>query len=78
MRRSNQLSYEATDVWNWSIVGVYVTVMSESTFRFSVVHNIVVSKIFTKIRLNFLCALQWLFHASRANLNYESTLLKDR
>ena len=31
VRRSNQLSYEATDVGSWSYVGTYVPVMNEST-----------------------------------------------
>ena len=31
MRRSNQLSYEATDVGNWSFVGSNVLVRNESS-----------------------------------------------
>ena len=31
VRRSNQLSYEATDVGSWSFVGSNVPVMIEST-----------------------------------------------
>ena len=31
VRRSNKLSYKATDFGSWSFVGSYVTVMKEST-----------------------------------------------
>ena len=33
MRRSNQLSYEATDVGSWSFVGFNVAVTDESTMK---------------------------------------------